>query len=447
MSEPTFLMVQVGHRSSSSIKANLGALSRQTHKNWKLVYVNDGNDDHTTSEFKRYTQMYGLKDRLIFISNEKEEGLAQCLWKALKMRKSETHAILMKGKHRFSQDRALEKIAQAHSKGWAVVWGKWRDQLGNISESGALHPYEELRQQPWIFGGPLSFELKYLSNLTESDLKTTETETFFNEAGMQAFGYGICEATIKRRFLREVLFTYDEKEPSPYDESGTWHDEWMSIELQEEVHDLASRETKELRVDQVFFKDHIYEFTEMAFLGERYLSRRELNLASMLISARGGGDGKMKRVGDIQTTSSIASTLLEQEDLSNLTEDEEREVFLRMDIEDAEMMAEAGFHDEALKIFAELMEYDPENARIHTNIGVLHWNMEETQEGMKHFLLAIRYDRDTRDPVMNCAGAWVELGRLDQAKMLCVDFLSRYPDDHPISDLLTELESIEIKEG
>ena len=87
--------------------------------------------------------------------------------------------------------------------------------------------------------------------------------------------------------------------------------------------------------------------------------------------------------------------------------------------------------------------YDQDNARIHTNIGVLHWNQEDTQEGMKHFLLAIRNDRDSHDPVLNCAGAWVELGRLDQAKSLCKDYLSRFPDDRPVTELLAELETLE----
>ena len=61
---------------------------------------------------------------------------------------------------------------------------------------------------------------------------------------------------------------------------------------------------------------------------------------------------------------------------------------------------------------------------------------------MKHFLLAIRNDRDSHDPVLNCAGAWVELGRLDQAKALCADYLDRFPDDRPVKELLAELKTL-----
>ena len=57
-------------------------------------------------------------------------------------------------------------------------------------------------------------------------------------------------------------------------------DELMDKEIQQTIHHLANMDSPLLRIDQTFFKNHIYEFTQMAFLGERTLTRREILLAT-----------------------------------------------------------------------------------------------------------------------------------------------------------------------
>ena len=451
MSNIKFHIVQVAHRDQNSIKASLASLSRQTHKSWSLTFIDDASTDQTAAEFQKYANMYGLSERVKMREFPERKGFAASAWVSMNVVKTQLDdsatqhvVLLMKGSHRFSQDRALEKLAKAFSEGWAVVWSKWRDSEGSVNESGALHPYEDVRQQPWVFCGPLAFDAKYIGALNAKDLQFAETNHFFMDGGLQAFGYALCESTIKRRYLREILFTYDEVCPSPFDTNGLWRDELMGKELRLAIDHLADRDSRELRVDQRFFQEHIYEFTEMAFVGERYMTRREFALRSLSGNgAKGLGPMEESLVKDLKFDSSIASSLIaDDEAIEGLSDSEKEATLLRMDIEDAEMMAEAGFEEESLKVFEELLQFDPDNARIHTNIGVLHWNSENTQEGMKHFLLAIRNDRDNHDPVLNCAGAWVELGRLDQAKAICANFLERFPEDRPVKELLTELQTL-----
>lgn len=449
MSSLHFHIIQVGHRCQSSVKACLASLSRQTYKSWSLTYIDDASPDQTGAEITKFSKLYGLSDQISLKTLPERKGFAAGAWVALNAIKSQSAqqdgqgvVLLMDGLHRFSHDRALERISKAYEGGWAVVWGKWRDQEGMVCDAGALHPYEEVRQQPWVFGGPLSFDLKYLSKVSAQDLQFEDSRVFFMGGGMQAFGYVLCESTIKRRYIRDILFTYDEICPSPFDTSGLWRDELMSKDLRSALNTLADREPRELRVDQRFFQEHIYEFTEMAFLGERYLTRRDFALRS--VGGKQGPDTESTPIKDLKFDSSIANSLITEDgDFEEMPINDRKATLLRMDIEDAEMMAEAGFEGESLTVFKQLLEFDPDNARIHTNIGVLHWNQENTQEGMKHFLLAIRNDRDSHDPVLNCAGAWVELGRLDQAKALCKDFLDRYPEDRPVRELFAELKTLE----
>lgn len=453
MSNIHFHIIQVAHRNQSSIKASLAALSRQSHRHWSLTFIDDASPDQTSAEFQKYSGMYGLSERVQIKNLPERKGFAACAWisiNALKTQLKDNQAqqviLLMKGEHRFSHDRALEKLVKAFEDGWAIAWAKWRDADGVVNESGALHPYEATAQQPWVFAGPLAFDAKYVGVLSAKDLQFSESNKFFMEGGIQAFGYALCGTTIKHRYLRDVLFTYDEVCPSPFDTNGLWRDELMSKELRQCVDHLADREPRERRVDQRFFQEHIYEFTEMAFVGERYMTRREFALRSFS-GSRGNGTGPFDEssVKDLKFDSSLASSLIEDDEaIAGLSPAEQEATLLRMDIEDGEMMAEAGFETEALEVFNALLEFDPDNARVHTNIGVLHWNSENTQEGMKHFLLAIRNDRDSHDPVLNCAGAWVELGRLDQAKRMCMDYLERFPDDRPVNELLKELKTLDM---
>jgi tetratricopeptide (TPR) repeat protein len=312
-----------------------------------------------------------------------------------------------------------------------VAWGPWRDAQGRASEDSALHPFEPIRRQPWVFSGPFSFEARYARVMTARDLQG-EGGRFFDLGAGQAVGYAVCEATVKRRALREALFETDQDEPPPY-RAGLWREERVPPDLQRALSHLGRRPSREPRVDPRFFQEHLYAFMEMAFIAERQLTRRDVSFAPA--AALGGAyPPRPSGEGEPPLDDELAG-----EDLSPK---ERRERLLLMDIEDVEMLAEAGDHAQALTFFQDLAKHAPDSARVQTNIGVLLWGKEEPQTAMKHFMLAIRHDRDNRDPVMNCAGAWVELGRLDQAMSICKDFLSRHPADEPVRSLLRELESL-----
>jgi tetratricopeptide (TPR) repeat protein len=440
MSEPFFLVIYVGRDNASSVKHALGGLARQTYKRWDAVYVDDASKDETVKEVKRVTSLLGIDEKVFLAPSDEQKPTGAHLWHFMEpfgervgtpKDDEVTHLIIAPPRFRFADDRALERIAKAHQEGWALVWGRWRDAKGELCEDNTLHPFEDVRQQPWVFSGPFSFEARYVRVMSDQDLFDKDGE--FLHAGIyQAIGYAVSEATIKRRALRSVLFETDQESPLPY-QDGVWRDNLMSEGLKDAIYTLAARPSKEPRVDPIFFQNQLYSFMQMAFVAERHLSRRELSQALV------GGELK----GAFPTPPKFEMSDDEKElAAQGLGAQERRERLLLMDIEDVEMLAESGDNERALKLFHDLAEHAPESARVQTNLGVLLWGMEQSQSAMKHFMLAIRYDRDNRDPVMNCAGAWFELGRLDQAKQICRDFLSRHPKDEPVKNLLLELESL-----
>jgi hypothetical protein len=438
MSDPHFLILYVVRDRVRSLKSIFGALSRQTYKGWQAVIIDDASSDDTPKELRRLSQMFGLERRVKVIESAEPKGAAAHLWDQISpfgarltppAEGEVSHLLLMGARFKLAEPSSLSTLAEIHKEGWAVAWGQWRDAQGRVSEDTILHPFEPVRKQPWVFSGPFSFEARYARVMTPRDLQG-EGGRFFDLGAQQAVGYAVCEATVKRRALREVLFETDQDEPPPY-RAGLWREERVPPDLQRVVSLLGRRASKEPRVDQRFFQEHLYSFMEMAFIAERQLTRRDVSFAPALASAYAA-----PRAAEEE------APFEEEFPGEDLTPKERRERLLLMDIEDVEMLAESGEGKRALAFFQDLAKHAPESARIHTNIGVLLWGQEEPQTAMKHFMLAIRHDRDNRDPVMNCAGAWVELGRLDQAMSICRDFLSRHPADEPMKSLLRELESL-----
>ncbi|MBM4290982.1 MAG: glycosyltransferase [Deltaproteobacteria bacterium] len=440
MSDPHFLILYVVRDRVRSLKGLFGALSRQTYKDWQATFIDDGSSDDTPKELRRLSQMFGLERRVRIIESPEPRGAAAHVWEQLApfgarltppAEGEVSHVLLMGARFKLAEPTSLATLAEAHQEGWAVAWGPWRDAQGRASEDSALHPFEPIRRQPWVFSGPFSFEARYARVMTARDLQG-EGGRFFDLGAGQAVGYAVCEATVKRRALREALFETDQDEPPPY-RAGLWREERVPPDLQRALSHLGRRPSKEPRVDPRFFQEHLYAFMEMAFIAERQLTRRDVSFAPAAALA-GAYPPRPSGEGEPPLDDELAG-----EDLSPK---ERRERLLLMDIEDVEMLAEAGDHAQALTFFQDLAKHAPDSARVQTNIGVLLWGKEEPQTAMKHFMLAIRYDRDNRDPVMNCAGAWVELGRLDQAMSICKDFLSRHPADEPVRSLLRELESL-----
>ena len=439
MSDPHFLIIYVVRDRVRSLKSIFGGLSRQTYKSWRAVVIDDASSDDTPKELRRLSQMFGLERRVQLIESAEPRGAAAHIWDQISPFGARltppgegevSHVLLMGARFKLAEPTSLATIAESHKEGWAVVWGQWRDSKGQESGDSVLHPFEPVRKQPWVFSGPFSFEARYARVMTPRDLQG-EGGRHFDHGALQAVGYAVCEATIKRRSLREVLFETDQDEPPPY-RAGLWRDERVPPELQKAVSLLGRRPSKEPRVDPRFFHEHLYSFMEMAFIAERQLTKRDVSFAPMM-----GMAGAY-----MQPQEPVEDEFKEMFAGEDLTPQERRERLLLMDIEDVEMLAESGDHKQALTFFQDLAKHAPDSARIQTNIGVLLWGQEEPQTAMKHFMLAIRHDRDNRDPVMNCAGAWVELGRLDQAMSICKDFLSRHPADAPVQSLLRELESL-----
>ena len=73
-------------------------------------------------------------------------------------------------------------------------------------------------------------------------------------------------------------------------------------------------------------------------------------------------------------------------------------------------------YNNALTVYRRALELDPSNAKIHCNLGFLHWGKGDIAEAMKEYELAIKFD-STYDIAYNNLGVIYldDLGRVQPA--------------------------------
>jgi tetratricopeptide (TPR) repeat protein len=441
------------HQNVNSLKSGILAFSRQTFKKWHLTIIEDASSDDSLKEIQRLSNLYGLSDRIEIINQTEKKGFLGSVYPLIKnLQNLDQYVFLMNADFRLAHEKALEKIVYAHQNGWEMVYGKWKNREQVVVQNIALHPFEAIRSQPWCFCAPFSFKRKYFESIQERELKD-ESGDFLNAIPYQALAFPIFEQSIKRRFLNESLWINDQTIIDPFDDLLVWQDHLLTSEQKMALKTLDQISPKLLKVDQVFFQENLYEFMENAFLGERSLSRYELShtvpssMAKAPINRQKSTNTpsitKMPnpftqdKSNPTEKPSALAQALMPQ---PTPTPEEQAQQEYIFELEDLEWFASQKDFQTALSIGKKLLLKNPDDARLHTNMGVIYWTLEESKLGMNHFVQAMRCDKNSRDPVLNCAAAWVELGQIEQAKKLCRNFLNDNPKDQPILELLTELE-------
>jgi tetratricopeptide (TPR) repeat protein len=442
-------IVLYAHQCAIYLKANILAFSRQSFKKWQLTVIEDGSKDDTYRELQRLVGLYGLTDKVQIRRNDEKLGFLSSVVPVIRaLGNTDRLILLMTGEFRFAHERVLEKIISVHQSGWEMTLGKWKNKDQLICQNAILHPFQPMREQPWAFCAPFSFRKKYFDQIQDREIKD-EQEQYFDAMGFQALAFPIFEQSIKRRLINEVLFMHEASVIDPFDDDLNWRDQLLSADQRRCLNALSKISPKITKVDQSFFQENSYEFMESAFLGERSLSRLEsLDYGSSIPAdsiKRSNTKTEVKlppnpfsvpKSNESEKPSALANAILPQ---PTPTPEQKEEQEFEFEIEDMEWFAQQKQYTTALEIGKKLLAKKPENARIHTNMGVIYWSLEESKQGMNHFVQAMKYDKNNRDPVMNCAAAWVELGQIEQAKRLCQIFLTAHPDDQPILNLLEEL--------
>jgi tetratricopeptide (TPR) repeat protein len=97
--------------------------------------------------------------------------------------------------------------------------------------------------------------------------------------------------------------------------------------------------------------------------------------------------------------------------------------------EQGEKQFAQGKLDHAKACFEMAMEHEPENARAHSNLGVLHWRQGDLEKALTCLHQALELDSEDPDILYNSARALSAAGEMDAAADLLKMYLQRNPQD------------------
>jgi len=89
-----------------------------------------------------------------------------------------------------------------------------------------------------------------------------------------------------------------------------------------------------------------------------------------------------------------------------------------------------GEMDEALNAYLTLLDFEPENAAIFNNIGVLYNQTRQTERALEYYIMARDLEPTSPNAAFNIVVNNIELGRLDEAQAENERFAAAVPD-HP----------------
>ncbi len=95
----------------------------------------------------------------------------------------------------------------------------------------------------------------------------------------------------------------------------------------------------------------------------------------------------------------------------------------------------------AIASFSKALEIEPNYILAHNNLGVQYWKNGEVSKALKHFKKALQIDSNNRDIILNCAGIFKDLGKIEDAKKLYTSYLQHTPSDPLITQALFHLTS------
>lgn len=107
--------------------------------------------------------------------------------------------------------------------------------------------------------------------------------------------------------------------------------------------------------------------------------------------------------------------------------------------EQGEQQFEAAKRDHAKACFEMALEYDPNHAKAHNNLGVLYWQEGDQEKAMEHLYQALELDPEDSNVLYNSARALEAAGQLATAADYMRLYLQRSPQDESAWDDYTNL--------
>jgi hypothetical protein len=214
-----------------------------------------------------------LAGQFAVVRNQERHFKARNAFEAIRRHgRSDDVVVLHDGDDHLANRDALKILREAYVKGWDVAWSAWRGSNGDPGNSYYLTPLLPPRRQPWVSSHLFSFRKPLFDAIEPVDLQYENGE-WLREACDQAIALPILEQTIRRKFIPEVLYSYNRDNPLNINRQGeTWRDRSSKAQARTAIM-LRRREGKSRAADSRFIVRHSGYFIRSAVLNLALVQR------------------------------------------------------------------------------------------------------------------------------------------------------------------------------
>ena len=100
-------------------------------------------------------------------------------------------------------------------------------------------------------------------------------------------------------------------------------------------------------------------------------------------------------------------------------------------------------YDSAKQAFENILLQKDNIAEAHAGLGILYWNLGEANKSLEHFSKSFEINPFNRPGVIYYTKVLHSIGKVDQAKLFCLDYFKMNPADLEILNLLLEISDVE----
>jgi glycosyltransferase involved in cell wall biosynthesis len=274
-----FLFVITAYNASPFLGALVASLATQSYTDWKAIFVDDCSTDSTLDTLRTLLAAHALIDKFQIVECRERRHKAQNVYQALQEHgQPDDIVVMLDGDDHLAADSVLDRLAREYDQGWEIVWSNWRGSDGSRGTSGHLNPFVSPRRQPLVSSHLFSFKRRLFDAVTESDLQDDAGDWF--TAGCDvAIAWPLLDQTIKRKHIEDVLYVYNRANPLSHDKLERSVRPLVSASQDRTSAMLRRRPGKELRIDNEFLHEHLYELLQAATLSERAFTRHQMGAA------------------------------------------------------------------------------------------------------------------------------------------------------------------------
>jgi glycosyltransferase involved in cell wall biosynthesis len=268
-----FLVVITAHNCRDYLHDLVQGLASQTVRDWRAVFVDDASTDGSVERLRDLLRDRGLAGQFIVVCNTKRQYKARNAFEAIRRHgQDDDIVVLHDGDDHLANPDALKTLSIPYQQGWQVVWSAWQGSNGDPGNSYYLNPLLRPRFQPWVSSHLFSFRKPLFDAIEPVDLQYENGE-WLPEACDQAIALPILEQTIRRKFIPEVLYSYNRHNPLNINKQGeAWRDRSSKAQARTAIM-LRRRKGKSRATDVSFVIRHSGYFICSAVLNLALVQR------------------------------------------------------------------------------------------------------------------------------------------------------------------------------